>query len=261
MEPMYGAIIFVVGVILVLLVLFAKQYLKRLGPLKNPMWAFVVGIVLVGAGVTWGGYDYIADYFETETTPASVTPVTTSAYQYATFDITPSAVTSGGYNVDTTLNSAKTVFTVPAMANQTGHTLTELDNTTWEHPRLSFTLKPQPWAGADADDLATVYYEVNNPDLVIDTSTTGNYYMLTKSGGNRQAIWTSSGLTEYVDGSATILLTGNVTVTLDLTVNQDSCSRIENTYDPITLSITFHNGDWSWSKTYNIDFMLTSAWT
>jgi hypothetical protein len=263
MEPIISAIVLIAGAVLVLMALVYKKGLKKLGPLNNPVWAFVVGIVLVGAGAMYGGWDYISDFIEDEAPTGGITPGPSSGYQYATWDITPSAIITGGYNVDATLNSAKTVFTVPAMANLTGasEVLVELDNTTWENPRMQFVLKPLPWAGADADDLATIYFEVNNPDLTIETSTTGNYYLLTKTGGNRQAIWTVSGLTSYVEGSHTVLLTGNATITLDLTVNQDSAGRIENTYDPITLSITFHNGDWSWSKSYNIDFMLTNTWS
>ena len=109
-----------------------------------------------------------------------------------------------------------------------------------------------------ADDLATIYYEVTNPEVTTSDGT-DTYKMFTKSSGNRQLIWTGDG-TEYVDGSSTMLMTENVTLLLTLTYSQDSYSRIENTYDPVMTYIKFSNGC-GWSQTYEVDSMLTVSYT
>jgi hypothetical protein len=254
-------ILFLLGIILILAALFFRQILKefKVPALKNPIFAIFAGIILVGIGFYGGAYTELEAWVGGFGTTG--TADVTDAYQYAEFEITPTATITGGYNVDLSLNSAKTIFTCPAMANTTAHTLVEIDNTTWENPRMHFVLKPIPWGGADADDLATVYFKVDNPDLTIDTSTSGNYYLVTKSGGNRQCIWNDGSTTAYVSGSTTMLLTQSTNVTLDLTINQDSASRIENTYDPVIITFTFYNADWSWSKSYSFSFQLTDTFT
>lgn len=251
-------ILFFLGIILVIGALFFRQILKefKIPALKNPIFAIFAGIILIAIGFWGGAYTEVEAWVGGFGTAAADDE--TAAYDYASFEITPTAVVTS-YNPDLSLNSAKTIFTCPAMANTTAHTLVEIDNTTWENPRMHFVLKPIPWGGADADDLATVYFKVDNPDLTIDTSTSGNYYLVTKSGGNRQCIWNDGSTTNYVSGSTTMLLTQSTNVTLDLTINQDSASRIENTYDPVSVTFTFYNADWSWSKSYTFSFQLTST--
>ncbi len=179
--------------------------------------------------------------------------ITKEEKQYATFDITPTGSTT------CLLNSAKNGFKVPAYANKTAHTLIQTDNTTaWTNPVATFEIEPVMFEGATNEDLAFLEYSVYDPDIAIDTAT-DSYKLFTKSGGNRQILWNDSGDVDYVSGSKNLGMTDNVTLVLTLTVNQDSMSRIEDTYDAVTVRVTFSNGQ-GWSKTYDVDFMLTHYW-
>jgi hypothetical protein len=202
--------------------------------------------------VSLWGFGTIAWFEGIDTTTAD----TSTDGMYPNWDVTPSVALSEG-----TLNSAETKFTIGAIANTTAHTITETDNTTWVNPKLQFVCTPEIPDGftPTADDLATLYYEVTNPEITTDDGT-DTYKLFTKSGGNRQLIWTGDG-THYVSSHSTLLYTGNVTLSLTLTCNQDSFSRMENTYDPVTVYIKFYNKDSSWSKTYEADFMLISTYT
>jgi len=240
-----GAIIAFVGAVFLLDGLFKTNKV-----IKNRTWSVLIGLVLILVGVFGTGFG--AEFMEW-------TDVGTGTGQFASdsvcasFDLTPSVAASLA-----TLNSDETKFTVAARGNQTAHTITESDNTTWVNPQLSFVVKPIVPAGSDADDLATIFYEVTNPE-VTTTDGTDTYKLFTKSSGNRQLIW-SGDTTEYVDGQSTMLMTENLTLTLTLTCSQDSYSRMENTYDPVTVYVKFSNGC-GWSQTYQVDFMLIEAWT
>jgi hypothetical protein len=220
-------------------------------PKMNPVIAVAGGAILILIGAVAGGYipnPFAGD--ETTTEPAQVAPDTVDC---PTFDITPA---SGTISI---LNSAKDAFSVPAYANTTGHTLIQTDNSTsWANPTCSFYVQPDPFLGADNTDLGTIYYEVYDEEISVDTST-DSYKLFTKTGGNRQVIWTGSG-TEYVEGSHTMTMTENVTLTLTFTVTQDSMSRIEDTYDPLTVYVKFSNGCGDWSEIYAVDFFLAHSW-
>ena len=218
-------------------------------PKINPFIAVIGGVIILLFGAVMGGY-IENPWPTTEPTETSIVGETVSC---PTFDITPSAGTI------TILNSAKDGFTVPARANTSAHTLIQEDNSTaWANPTCSFYIQPEPFLGADNDDLATIYYEVYDAEVSVDTST-DSYKLFTKSGGNRQIIWTGSG-TEYVSGSHSMQMTENVTLTLTFTVNQDSMSRIENTYDPVSVYVKFYN-NCGWSETYKVDFLLVDTFT
>jgi len=217
-------------------------------PKVNPILGVVGGAFIILIGGIAGGY--IPNPFAGEEAPSATVGDTVEC---ATFDITPS---EGSVAV---LNSAKDGFTVPARANQSANTLIQEDNTTaWANPTCSFSIAPEPYLGADNDDLATVYYEVYDAEISVDTST-DSYKLFSKSGGNRQVTWTGSG-TEYVDGSHTMQMTGNVSLTLTFTVTQDSMSRIESTYDPVSVYIKFYN-NCGWYDTYKVDFLLVDLWS
>ena len=246
------AIVFILGLFL----LFAAAFRKQTPMLKNlnPVWAGVIGVLLIIPGFFYGvmpmmpemSSDINVDVEVPDTTPPS------QILQYPEFDVTPSAVVVT-YNSDTTLNSGKTMFTVPALARTVTHAITHLDNTTaWADPRLQFDIIPVPYTGADADDLATIYFTVSNYDARIDADD-DTYRLITKSSGEYQVIWTEGSSTWYVEGSKTMLLTGNATIYLDFDVNQGGMSRMDIN-DPIDLTVTFYNGDWSWSKSYTVSF-------
>lgn len=227
-------------------VLFLSTFIKfKKIPKMNPVISAVGGVIIVVIGIVGAGY--IPNPWVAEEAPVG------AIVEGATFDITPDT------SAVAVLNSAKDGYTVPGRANTTAHTLIQEDNSTaWTAPVITFLIVPDPFPGADADDLAVVYYDVYDSEIAVDTST-DSYKLFTKSGGNRQLIWTGDG-TKYVDGSSTMLMTGNVTLTLTMTVTQDSMSRIENTYDPVRVYVRFSNG-YGWTETFTVDFLLVGTFT
>lgn len=244
----------VITIILAIIVAWAiKKYAK--GWKASPALTFIGCAVVIGLVLGAAGYaDFSGLIPETTETQIAQT-VTPSGSTCAEFKITPSVSSS-----EAVLNSDETTFTVAARANTTAHTITESDNTTWVNPVLQFVLKPDAGSvpAADADKLATIYFEVTNPEIATDDGT-DTYKLFTKSSGKRQVIWAGDS-TEYVDGSSTMLLTENLTLTLTLTCSQDSYSRMENTYDPVRVYVRLYN-DCGWSETYFVDFMLIETWT
>jgi hypothetical protein len=250
---MIGILCIAIAVILVLVLLVSKKTLKGT-PLANPMMALIVAVILGVVG--WfplGGGDAINELITPEATAyVPYTPTTpTSTYVSATFDITPTAQGNSGF----TLDSTHTIFSLPIIAYYDTNVIAESDNTTWVDADMVFTVRPIPWSGADNDDLATIFYEFSDPELTVDT--TGTYYVFTKTGGERQITWFAYGSTlEYVSGSHTMLLTDSATIFCNTSLIQDSVSRIENLYDPLTCYVTFYNAARTWSKTYSLNMFL-----
>jgi len=212
---------------------------KKLG--KNKANGLVAGLVVLIVVIATAS---LSGCIDEETTEVIVCP---------TFDITPTG------SATAILNSAKDGFTVPAYANQTAHSIIQVDNSTaWADPVLTFEIEPVMAQGMNANDLAQITCDISSPDIKISTAT-DEYYLVTKTGGNRQWVWDVDGTTKYVSGSEQMLLTENATLTLTIDVNQDSFSRIEDTYDAVSVSVTFSNGC-GWSETYSIEFMLTHTW-
>jgi len=249
MFPILGAIAVIIGVVILLVALFAKDKLSGT-MLANPWLAIIVAVslILIG-GMPLGGFEEVQGWMETDT--AQIDDDTSdTGYQYADFDIDVSVEASEG-----TLSSDETTITVPAVADQTAYSILQTDNSTgFVDPDLKFTINPDTWAGATNDDLATIYYEVRNADVTVDASD-DTYYLFTKSGGNRQCIW-DDGSTSYVSGSSTYTLTETGTIYLNSTVDEASFAHMENTFDPVTVYIDFYNGDHSFSKTYQVRFEL-----
>jgi hypothetical protein len=238
-----GLICVSVGIVLMVGALF-KQTTKYV---KNRVWAFIFGGILLLAG--WFGLGANALWDEWTVDDAAPAAV----IECCTFDITPTGGTTA------ILNSAKDGFTVPCSANTSAHTIRQQDNSTaWTAPVMTFVVRPDCPIGATADDLAKLYYEVYDSEVAVDTST-DSYKLFTKSGGNRQLVWTGDG-THYVEGVTTLAPTGNVTLTLTITVTQDSFSRIEDTYDPVSVVIKFSNGC-GWTETFDVDFMVITQHT
>jgi len=212
-----------------------------------------IGVIAVVLGIVWAVMPTIQEYTDLGAQTIIIDTTGDTTAQYASWEITPSETMA-----DVTLNSAKTGFTVPAHANQTNHTLNTAANTTDLSGIVEFHFHcvPQPYASATQDDLATIYYEVLDAEINVDTSS-DSYKLITKSGGNRQAYWNSgsNASVDYVDGSSTLLMTSSVDLNLTIDINEDSFSRIENDYDPVTVRVKFYNGG-GWSETYTIDFLL-----
>lgn len=232
-----------IGVFFILAALKKVKHAKKM----NPFLAGGLAIVFFVAALACAGYVTLPDF------GGGTSGQVATGTVCAEFDITPAA---GNVAV---LNSGKDGFNVPARADQLNHTIIQEDNATaWLAPTFTFTIDPIPFSGADADDLATIYYEVYDPEVTIDTSS-DTYKLFTKSGGHRQILWMEGGNVEYVDGSFTMLMTGNLTITLSMTVTQDSFSRMESAFDATTVYVKFSNGC-GWSEIYPVDFFLVDLW-
>jgi len=216
---------------------------KNFGAGNNLGILAVIGIVAVVLIVSFSGC--IKNPFEQKTQPPTEETVC------ATFDITPSVSAGRGQ-----LNSAEDTVTIGFYANTTAHTIAEDDNTTWVDTQITFAIKPIAPLGAKDYDLSTLYYEVTNPDATVD-SASDTYYMVTKSGGNRQLIWTGDG-THYVKGSTTMKMTGNETLYLTIDTAQTDMSYVENEMDPQQLTIRFSNGC-GWTEYFYIKFICIDS--
>ena len=235
---MEGNLILAVGLIIIGIAVLASGFVKVKGLKKvHPLLAIGGAILFVVAGMWAGGY--IDVDLGTET--AEVANVC------ADFDITPSVGAGNGQ-----LNSAEDRITVGYYANTTAHTIAENDNTSWVDTSVTFEIRPEPFTGADADDLATLYYTVTNPDQTVSTAESSDKYMVTKSSGYRQLVWTGDG-TNYIEGSTTMLMTGNETLYLAIDTAQTDMSYIQNELDSEALIVVFSNGC-GWSETFTVEF-------
>lgn len=187
------------------------------------------------------------DYHLFESAPDA----TVTQQQCATFSITPSVEAGNGQ-----LNSDQDTVTVGFYANTTAHTIAENDNTTWVDTNVSFTIRPLPFSGATNDDIAVLYYTVTNPDQTVETAN-DTRYMVTKSGGNRQLVWTRAG-TDYVSGNVVLGMTATETLYLTIDTAQTDMSYIENELDPQELRIEFSNGC-GWTQPFSVKFVCLNS--
>jgi hypothetical protein len=261
-----GAIAIVGGAILAVIgVLGATSKMKNKF-IKTKLGAGAVGAIVLAGGILVGGYPVLVDSWNGLNTPTESTytytpPATTTTatgYEYAQFQITPSCQSAGNL----TLNAAKTIYTLPAKANTTAHTITTLSKATFVQPSMKFVLNPLAWEGSLTTNTATVYFDVSPGQQYITPAAGTTYKLLTETTGNANARFNNTGntITQYGSGQLTCALTSSITVYVNLTLNKDSCSRIDNTYDPITEIITFHNKDSSWSESYTLSFFLEAQY-
>jgi len=208
----------------------------------------VVALIVIGV-LALSGCTEFSKYFQTQET----TPSGGIVLKCAEFSITPSVTASNGV-----LNTGKTEISIPFLANTSSHGVREGDNTTWVNPVLSFVISPTAYPGAKTSDLAILHYEVMNPSQTVDSSS-GTYYILTKSSNEWQATWTGDG-THYVSGTTQMAFTANKTLTLTLTIDQTGLSYTQSTYNAQTLTIRFYN-DCSWSQTVDVKFVCTHTGT
>ncbi len=261
-----GALLIVIGAVFAVVgILGATKNLgKKYKFLTTRVGACAVGIVVVVAGGLIGGIPALTDFYNGLTTPAAQSysytytgtqPSTEPGYTLAEFMITPSAHSAGNL----TLNAAKTIFSLPAIANTTSHAIRTLSNVAFVQPSMEFTLVPLLWDGAKTTDTATVYFEVIPGQQYIYPAAGSTYKFLTETSGNVNARFNNSGNTivQYEHGQLSCGATGSMTLYVNLTMNSDSCSRIDNAYDPYTTTIRFYNnGDWS--QTYTLSFFISS---
>lgn len=179
---------------------------------------------------------------------------------YPTFDI---ALAVANTTQPAVLNDGETGYTIPFIANSTQHDIYQSDNVTqWSDPFLQFNIQPVPFAGATQDDLATIYFEVLDPDEEVDAASSGPYYLFVKSQAKRQLEWRVAGSAtfDWIDGSYTMLMTDNVSLQLYIEADEGSLSRTQTAFSPITTQIKFTNGG-TWSQMVEVDWIMLSTGT
>jgi hypothetical protein len=245
--------LFAIGLILFAAAIFRKQagFLKTL----NPMVALIIGVALMIPGFYWGVIPLVEGDPPYEAgTQTIVVQDSSGDVQYPSWDITPARSNT---TQPALLDSDEAGFTIPFVSNTTQHDIYQQGATTsWYDPEIEFACNPVPFAGADADDLATIFYEVLEPELEVDAATSGPYYAFVKTGGHRRILWhvAGQGQNEFVTGSQTMLMTGNVTMQLVLELDEASLSRMQSTFDKMSFNIKFSNGG-GWSKVYGVDLI------
>jgi len=218
-------------------------------PKPSPIAGIIMAVILAGAAL-YGTSNIIGAFSGDETPPPGQTIDTSGCTE---FTITPSVSAGLG-----TLNTDKDTVTIPFYVNQTAHGIYEGDNTTWVDTAVQFVIKPEAPDNFDADEGITIQYEVTNPDQTVDSSS-GTYYMVSKSGGYWQCIWTGDG-TEYESGSSNMLYTENETITLTIDSDQTGMSYTQSEYDPQRLIVKFYN-NCGYSETFYLEFLATNIWT
>lgn len=257
MEAWIGFIVFVGGLIL----LAGAIWKKQLGWNIPQPAAMVFGIILAVFGGLYSipqMLDAFAVDDDTDDTGGTTVVVEQSgATDYVpTFRLDVTNGTTGLGNTTTVqINDAETMATVLLETAGTGGNQ-PLCGT---HFAVNFTVDPVPPTGANADTLATVYFE---------TDYTMQYQsedILAKSGNIYYANWTYAGGTsdeasaDY-SGDMTMLMTE--TGYAEITYEMDSGSadvfsaELDTIGDTGTWDITFHNSDWTWSEVFTVTWIL-----
>lgn len=226
-EMIIGVLAFVVGLVFV----FGAVFRKQAGWKINPMWSGVIGSILIVGGLAVGVMPMLDDYESSDTTIVvdSTTPTLT-----ATFDV---EIESGGTNI--TVEDGKATW---------AHNSTSTNTTD-----LLFTFSPNPPAGSTADDLASIYFKVDQY-----SSKQYNEYMYAEDGDDRLANWTAYRDTSLVftnkteKGQVTMLMTESGNATLNIKINEDWFGDSAwDDYGTRELTYTFHNND-GWSETFTL---------
>lgn len=252
--------IFLIGVLLITLAIFRKTSMVKVP--QAP--AAFLGVCCALVGFLWGVIPLYQDAAPFQT--GQTINVTTGGTQIAapTFSVEPAAVItniwdSAAGDVITTqvLDATETVFTVPVDYNSGANHFAV------NFTAMNFTVTPIPPTGANADDLATIYFKT---DYNIKYS--GEYVFITD--GNEAtffANWTRVGTVGDAPswdhaGQDTMLLTENeiYQVAYKFDDGTDDFGEQFNTVgETATWYITFHNVDWSWSKVFTVNAIVVDA--
>lgn len=251
--------LFIYGIIALigLWVILSKKAQKMI-PYK-PIGAILFGAVLIGVGaigIPGYGTGLMTNLQGTGTT-ATTTTTTGTTITTATFDIVPTGL--AGYAF---VNGDNTGFTCPARSNQTAtpdDLYTVANSTTYNDPDLIFTITPNAFAGASAIDMATIHYEVTNPDVTVYDGANDNL-LFTRTGADATIAFSRAGVVTFEDGSFSMLFTANpATLYCNFTVNEVSFAGMTNTYTPVTVYIRFYN-DAGWEQIFPVDFVIEAIW-
>lgn len=261
METMYIWLgIFIIGLALFFLAIFRKQSAIKIPQAPG---AFIGAIMMI-VGYMWGVAPL---YSESAPFEAGEIVVTTGDEIAApTFSIDANAVITniwdsavGDCITTATFDASETTYTIPVSVN-TGGTH---DAIAVNYSAINFTATPIPPTGANADDLATIYFESDynikhESEYVFKTNGAETIFF---------ANWTRVGTVGDApswdhSGQDTMLLTEDETYQIAYGFNggENALGNVFKTVgETITWHITFHNADWSWSKVYTVNAIVIAS--
>jgi hypothetical protein len=259
-SQMFWILIFAVGAFLLFAAIFKKTSTLKLPQIP----AAFIGFLMLVTGYVWGFGPYLGGM----EAPIQTTPIVIDTGEDAlpaTFSIEPVAVITniwdsavGDCITTAVLDASEKMLTVPVTVTTGGtHDAIAVNYTAW-----NFTVTPIPPTGANADDLATIYFE---SDYNMKHE---NEYVL-KHDGNVEtffANWTraTAGDTTSWDhsGQDTMLYTEDTTYQIAYGLNggENALGNVFKTVgETITWQLTFHNVDWTWSQVYTVTCIVIAS--
>ena len=224
---------------------------KSLGPLTAP-WALGIGAILAISGFALGlgpvlGWDITGEEADPILT-IQETPIASPA-----FDITP---LNGSYDPGTGVTHAICEQTVND--DDTGCTVQfrvdlSLDTFRGNYSSFNFTIRPVPPVGADSQDLATIYFSVNELEKY------NGEELFYESSNVRQAIWSidDSETTANYEGSHVMLMTDEDWVELRCIWDGKGSNTFGEEFDSVGDSTTFDIHFWNADRTWTWDYTVT----
>jgi hypothetical protein len=263
------------GIIMILLfgvglvLLFSAIAKKHAGPLKaiNPVIGAVLGVALIIPGFYWGvapnlpGFEQYGGVQPTTIVVQQPTTTPTTSVAVPTFEIVPVTNTTITAHIhNSTLNTAKTEFTWPMYVTALDKVTDQIATNGNVFGRATFRITPIAPTGADSTNLATIFYSVSNINAMVDDD---RYLCLRSNSATKESIanWTvqiggsaAKAAVTAAEGekSTSMLLTDTAEIWFDAALSNHSIAGHMTTLSGIDFVITFHNADYSWSKSYTI---------
>jgi hypothetical protein len=262
------------GVFFIGLVVFFMGVFRKQSPIKiNPVLGAVVGICLILPGFIWGIFPTIgspASPIQTQPNIIVNTPDTTQdTIAPPTFSVDPTAVTaaSGMYGAaaltpisTNAFSQDENSFIIPVTVNEGTSYYAFANN----YSAMNFSITPIAPAGADATDLATIYFESQynmkyNDEYVLDYNAAETIW---------DALWVVETFNSAThkswdhSGSYTTLYTTAYTLSLLFELNganSELPDQFHTVGDTVSWTVTLHNSDWSWSKTVTVNAITIAA--
>ena len=245
--------VFLIGLALLALAIFRKT-----STIKVPQApATIIGVLLMVLGFMWGVMPLYQDAAPITTTTTIVTPRPDTVI--ASFDMglengTTGKLAPATVTVAVDEGSAQILLYV----EDTGADMNDFVNCLYTS--LNFSFAPIPPSGANADDLATIYWETDY------TMTYEGNDILHESSGDYYANWSyktdamTDTKTKLYSGQATMLMTQGGWAQIDYKFDEgNSSGYFSEELDTIGESgswfVRFYNADRSWSKVYTISWI------
>ncbi len=254
--------LFAIGALLLFAAIFKKTSLVKLPQVP----AAFIGFLLLCFGFIWGLNPYMAaqdQFFQAVPSGGTTVIIDGEDIVAPAFSIDASAVITNVWDTSNTvistavMDATETILTVPLTVNLgTGSAEFACNYTA-----MNFSVTPIPPTGANADDLATIYFESD-----YNMKYAGEYVL--DHDGNEEtfdATWIRCGAdttTWEHNGQDTMLFTDSAVYQLWYELNSGSTELTEDLQtvgETVSWSATLHNADWSWSQVYTITAIVIAS--